>query len=251
MTNIEKRNKAMVTMAKTGMTYEEIGCAFGLTRERVRQVLKKAGITGSTTRAARAAIKAQALESDRERILEWAKANPGLGARDAEAALGLKEGRVAEALGVEVGRVFVRQKPNASVRYTDDDIVRALQEAAFVQGNPMSKVAYDEYVEAFGGPSGVLVAKRFGTWKKACQAAGLGVSSLPGNCNRRWGQGELVDILLDYFSSEGARGTYDDYARWAKEVPGRPSEPTIRNRFGSWTAAKRAALAAGAAGLAA
>ena len=29
----------------------------------------------------------------------------------------------------------------------------------------------------FGGPSGVLVAKRFGTWKGACRAAGLDVNS--------------------------------------------------------------------------
>lgn len=241
----------MVAMAKSGMTYEEIGGTFGVTRERVRQVLKKAGITGSTTRGARAAAKAATLEADRERILEWAKGNPGLGARDAEEALSLKEGRVAEALGSSVNRVFVRQKPNACLRYTDEDIVRALREAAFIQGDPMSKVAYDEYVEAFGGPSGVLVAKRFGTWKKACQAAGLGVSTLPGNCNRRWGQGQLVDILLDYFNSTTARGTFDDYARWASQESGRPSAPTVRNRFGSWTAAKRAALAAGASATAA
>lgn len=246
-----KRDRAILAMAKTGMTYAEIGGTFGVSRERIRQILKAAGITGSTTRGARAAVKAATLVVDREHILNWAKANPGLTVRDAEAALGLKDGRVTEALGPLVSRVFVRQKPAACQRYSDENIVEALRAAAFIQGDPMTKVAYDEHVGASGGPSGVLVAKRFGTWKQACREAGLSVNSLPGNLNRRWGQGQLVDILLNYFNSESARGTYDDYSRWASEAPGRPSAPTVRNRFGSWTAAKRAALAAGAAAVAA
>ncbi|MEO6471924.1 MAG: sigma factor-like helix-turn-helix DNA-binding protein [Aeromicrobium sp.] len=249
--NDAKRDRAIVAMAKTGMTYAEIGGTFGVTRERIRQILKKSGITGSTTRAARAAAKQEARVADRERVLDWARHNPGLGVRDAEDALGLEDGRVCEALGSDVSRIFVRQRPTASVRYSDEVIVETLRDASIVQGDPMSKMAYDEYVEAFGGPSGVLVSKRFGTWKGACIAAGLGVSALPGNRNRRWGQGQLVDVLIDYFNSTSARGTFDDYNRWAHEEIGRPSAPTVRNRFGSWTAAKRAALAAGAAAIAA
>jgi hypothetical protein len=166
-------------------------------------------------------------------MLEWVKQNPGLGAHDAETALDLEEGRVCEALGAEVSRVFVRQKPNSGVRYTDEVIVDSLRDAAIVQGSRLSKVAYDEYVAVFGDPSGVLEAERFRTWKKACQAAGLEVSSLPGNLNRRWGRGQLVDVLIDYFNSMAARGTFDDYCRWAGEAPGRSSGPTIRNRFAS------------------
>ena len=74
-----KRNRAIVAMAKTGMTYEEIGSTFGVTRERVRQILNKAGITGSTTRGARAVAKREALAARPRAILEWAKQNPGLG----------------------------------------------------------------------------------------------------------------------------------------------------------------------------
>lgn len=251
MTTIDKRNEAIVAMAKTGLTYEEIGRTIGLTRERVRQILKLAGITGSTTRGARNAAKATALEADRHLILEWAKGNPGLGVRDAERALGLKQGRVAEALGAEAGRVFVRQRRNPALRYTDADLVRALRAAAAVKGDPMTIVAYEQYVARNGGPSGVLVVKRFGTWKKACQAAGLGTNAFPGNLNRRWGQGQLVEILLDYFNSTTARGTFDDYCRWAGQNADRPSGATVRDRFGSWTAAKRAALAAGALAVAA
>jgi transposase len=242
------RNRAIVAMAQTGMTYADIGATFGVTRERVRQILNKAGITGSTTRSARAATKQATLSVDRERILEWAKHNPGLGARDAEEALDLKEGRVSEALGSDVSRVFVRQKPNTHLRYTDEVIFESLRCASIVQGEPMSRAAYDEYVAVFGGPTGVLLTKRFGSWKGACRAAGLAVHSGRGNTNRRWSQGQLVEVLIDYFNSSAARGTLDDYCRWAGEEKAvRPSGPTILNRFGSWTAAKRAALAAGVA----
>lgn len=248
MKSTDQRNRAMIAMAQCGMTYAEIGAAFGVTRERVRQILNRAGITGSTTRSARAATKQEALAADRKRILDWAQQNPGLSAHDAEEALALKDGRVSEALGSDVARVFVRQKPKAHVQYTDAVIVESLRSASVLQGEPMSKVAYDEYVEVFGGPSGVLLMKRFGSWKAACRAAALAVHPSRGNTRRRWSQGQLVEVLIEYFRSPGARGTLDDYCRWAGEdKPVRPSGPTILNRFGSWTAAKRAALAAGSA----
>lgn len=85
------RDRAIVAMARTGMTYEEIGATFGLTRERIRQILNKAGITGSTTRGALAAAKREALAADRGRILEWAKQKPGLAVRDAATGLDLTE----------------------------------------------------------------------------------------------------------------------------------------------------------------
>ena len=96
------------------------------------------------------------------------------------------------------------------------------------------------------------MAKRFVTWKGACQAAGVVHNTHQGNTHRRWGKGQSVEMLLEYFESEGARGSFDDLERWAREdKPARPSAQTVRNRFGSWTAAKRAALAAGAAAVAA
>jgi len=248
----QDRNRAIVEMAQTGLTYAEIGMHFGLTRERVRQIIKPFGVDGSTTRGARAAQKREALEADRDRILSWAKHNPGLCAADAEAALGIKPGRVREALGVEATRIFTYTSARVAVRYTDERIFQALRDAAILLGNPLSKAAYDEYVEAFGGPSGVLLMKRFGTWKAACRAAGLSVHDHVGFTRRRWSQGQLVEVLMDYFGSPGARGSVDDYERWAAEdKPARPSGALIRDRFGSWTAAKRAALAASAPGLAA
>jgi len=246
--DVDQRNGAMLAMAKNGMTYEEIGGMYGVTRERVRQILKKFGVTGSTTRGARAEAKLGVLSADRAHILEWAKRNPGLAARDAEEALGLEVSRVSQALGAEVSRVFIWKPRNAKLRYTEEMIFEALRSASILQGAPMSKASYDEYIEVFGGPTSILLTQRFGSWKAACRAAGLAVHAERGNTKRRWSQGELVEVLIDYFSSPTARGTLDDYGRWAAEVKAvRPSGPTIAFRFGSWTAAKRAALAAAGA----
>lgn len=250
--NRQERNDAIVEMAKTGCTYEEIGQHFGVTRERVRQIIKPYGIDGATTRGARAAQKRKALDADRQCILDWAKHNPGLCAGDAEEALGLRPGRVRQALGADVARIFIFTPRSFAVRYTDEEIFEALRDAATLQGDPLSKVAYEEYVKAFGGPSGVLLMKRFGTWKKACRAAGLALHDHIGFTRRRWSQGQLVEVLMDYLGSPDARGSVDDYDRWAAaDKPARPSGPLIRDRFGSWTAAKRAALAASAPALAA
>lgn len=40
-----ERNQRMVTMYRQGLTLEKIGQSFGLTRERVRQILRKQGVT--------------------------------------------------------------------------------------------------------------------------------------------------------------------------------------------------------------
>ena len=41
--DLERRDKAIVTLRNSGLTYQEIADEFGITRERVRQLLRKRG----------------------------------------------------------------------------------------------------------------------------------------------------------------------------------------------------------------
>lgn len=247
-----ERDRIIEQMARTGLTYEAIGQQFGLSRERVRQLLKLVGIDGATMREIRLTSKQVALQNDQDRIRAWVKHNPGLCVPDAEEALGLHPGRVREALGDEVTRLFTFSPRHHQVRYTDADILGTLRDAADIQGDPLTGNAYDEYVAVFGGPSRARIMQRYGTWKAACSAAGLSISDYVGNTHRRWSRAQLIEAVIEYIHSPGARGSVDDYDRWAAEdKPARPGSGTIRNRFGSWTAAKRAALSASARGFAA
>ncbi|WP_164519736.1 sigma factor-like helix-turn-helix DNA-binding protein [Nocardioides ferulae] len=238
------RNRHIVTLACDGsLTYQEIGDLFGMTRERVRQIIKKAGIDKTTRRAARAEAEVEALAFDGDLIREWVRHNPARTIEEASEALGLSAQRIRQALGSDAGRLFVRPfHQGLARRYSDADIIEVLSAAAALASGPLTKTAYDEYVAAHGGPSGIRVLQRFGSWKAACEAAGVTCGQARRSYTRRWTAGTMVDNLIAYFDSPGATGAFADYDQWSRGHADRPSGQTIRNHFGSWQAAKTAAL---------
>lgn len=238
------RNRRIVTLAHDGsLTYQEIGDLFGMTRERVRQIIKKAGIDKTTRRAARAVAEAEALAFDGDLVREWVRHNPARTIEEAAEVLGFTVRRIRQALGNDAGRLFVRPfHQGLAQRYSDGDILEVLAAAAALASGPLTKTAYDEYVAAHGGPSGVRVLQRFGSWKAACDAAGVTCGQARRSYARRWTAGTMVDKLITYLESPGATGAFIDYDRWSRGHVDRPSGQTIRNHFGSWQAAKTSAL---------
>lgn len=124
--------------------------------------------------------------------------------------------------------------------YTDDDVVRALLRAAGMAGTPLTVAGYDRVARDLSGPSSARIVQRFGSWNAACSAAGLPTNPGRGAPGRRWPREVVVSAVADYLATDGARGSYADYGRWAQETGG-PSPQTVRNILGGWTAAKAAA----------
>lgn len=126
----------------------------------------------------------------------------------------------------------------------DPTAIQALNALAAVAGllgqDHLSKTEYDKVRCAVpGAPSSVRITQVFGTWNQACQAIGLAVNRAQTAARSRWRQAEVARLLAT-FLSQSAAGTYRDYARWARST-GAPSGQTVRNAFGSWSAAKTAA----------
>jgi hypothetical protein len=239
----QARNHHLVALAATGMTLQEMGDLYGITREMVRIVLANAGITGTDLRAARRRHAERLREADRRAIVTWARANPGRTVKQAAEALGMTSARIHEVLGGEAGGLFVRDPARSDRVYSDVDIARRLQAAAAVMGNPLSKNDYDTYVLARGGITSIRILQRFGgSWNAACRAAGLDVNRGRRSYTRRWSTPDLVLHVIDYLESEDATGSYYDYDRWARLHPDRPSSQSVRNYLGSWGEAKRLAL---------
>lgn len=112
--------------------------------------------------------------------------------------------------------------------------------AGVVAADHLSKSEYDKVrYKVPGAPSAARITQVFGTWNQACQAIGLAVNRAQTAVGSRWRQAELAQLLAT-FLGQSAAGTYRDYARWARST-GAPSGQTIRNAFGSWSAAKAAA----------
>jgi len=73
------RIETMIQMRNDGSTLQAVGDAFGISRERVRQLLKRVGYLGKPDLASKKATAEQqaiAAEKNRQRSREWRAANP-------------------------------------------------------------------------------------------------------------------------------------------------------------------------------
>jgi Homing endonuclease associated repeat len=128
----------------------------------------------------------------------------------------------------------------AGHRYTDEDMLNAMRQAARLHHGPLTVAAYDEYQRAHGGPSGIWLLRRFGTWRAACQAVGAQCNATR-SWSRRWSDTDLIEWVAIYLASPDAKGTYNEYLHWARETPDAPSGPTVRTVFPRWGAVKNVA----------
>lgn len=113
------------------------------------------------------------------------------------------------------------------------------------QGEKRSKVTCDAAIpitRQLRLPSQAAIIARFGSWSRACCAAGLGSSSKA----RRWSPGQLarfgapryarttlIAALADYFAEadmQQVKATFEGYSEWASRER-RPSGGTIRARL--------------------
>lgn len=124
----------------------------------------------------------------------------------------------------------------------DASILRALAEWAREKGRPPTVA---EWSAARRSPSAQVLARRFGSWSAALERAGLEAPRASGGRGRRWSEVALIGAVAQFLARPDApardRGGQVAYSRWAAEVGG-PSISLLRLRFGSWSAAKAAAL---------
>ena len=155
-----------------GATLEEVGARFGLSRERVRQILQEAGIK------TRSIGETSALRRDRllrERGDEIRAAFSELKDIDAVA----RRLEVPRALVREVvARSFPasERKSRRSPMYSSEELIACLKEAGAAPGR-LTTGKYAKYAEGrqLGDgrpwPSFQTLAKRFGTWRRALAEA--------------------------------------------------------------------------------
>lgn len=95
--------------------------------------------------------------------------------KEIAARFGISGPRVSQILG----RTGVPARPNRRKRYTDDELLAFLQEAAASISGPLTVRAYSEYAkgrqtdDGRHWPSYMTSIERFGTWRKALAKVGL------------------------------------------------------------------------------
>lgn len=127
-----------------------------------------------------------------------------------------------------------------AVKYAESDLLEGLRSAAGHCGVPLTVKQYDGFRRAHQPDlaSGIWVIRHFGTWRSACERAGLEANSTR-STSSRWSDAELLRALADYLAEPGTTGSYAGYQDWARATDGAPSGALLRSRFGTWAEAKR------------
>jgi hypothetical protein len=239
-----------------GESLEQVGQAFGVTRERIRQRIARVGVTGRLARAAHRLARESEQQYFQPRVEQYVMAHPGCY---------YYEITDATECSIDDAELFARDvrwlvlDANEDEESADESLpsvletrrrsVVALQHAATFSF-PVSSKAYtsllrDNYIE---GPSAVRIIQVFGTWRTACDAAGVEsgqTGTQPGHSALFSSEDVLHSVssfLLDR-ECAGASNQYDDWRSRQTNGEDLPSFGTVRKVLGpSWAAARRRAL---------
>jgi hypothetical protein len=237
-----QRAWAMARLREQGQSLDEIALRFGVSRERVRQILQTHGGPDSQrvadARRRRADQEAQACI---EQLLELWRA--GEAPRGVASALGLQATACRRAIARSVTE-FDRAARKASLAraravaktYSDHDIAGALASVADSLGRVPSAKEYEALARERESPSLATVLNRMGGWTNAVRAAGLTPVSTPARTrSRRWTDEacwEAVRRVVVELEEIPTVVTYDCHAADRADLP---SSATLRNRLGRWS----------------
>jgi DNA-binding PadR family transcriptional regulator len=240
-----RRNQAIVAARQEGDTLREVGHRFGLSRERVRQILVDMDAADlALPKRARDGRRTVAVErrSD-EALAAW---RAGSGIQTIAATLGLSRAEVRglidrhataadrAARRVALSNATRRAKPQG---HSDEKLVAALRRVVDDAGHVPSSKEYGRIAKATGLPSLSTVENRFGGWNAAVRAAGL-TPTRPRSRSyeRRWTEANCLEALRALEAELGGFPSQHDYEQLSPRRPDLPSSATLRTRLGSWSA---------------
>ncbi len=237
------RMRQMRALRERGYSLDEIALQFGVSRERVRQILRAYGAPDpelvADARRRRASEQAEARVD--ELLAMW---RSGTEAGSAAATLGLQGAACRSTIArfaTEVDRA-ARKASLSGVRgaktYSERDILVALRAVAAGLGRVPSAKEYALLARGLELPSLPTVLNRLGGWTRAVQAAGLTPIAAASESarRRRWTDSACWAALRRVVEELDEVPTVLSYERHAAGRHDLPSSATLRNRLGRWSA---------------
>ncbi|MBO1031163.1 hypothetical protein IPV09_07415 [Tessaracoccus sp. SD287] len=210
-----------------GETLQEIGDDYGVTRERIRQIINTETPWSTTSiGAARRRTLAVQAEAERRAVLEWSEANVGAPIEQAVAQLKLNEEVVRKYLGRHRIRHELVEKKAPEGRSLD--ALLADLRRFYAETGGTSAAAYGRWAKNAGVPGQQTIAIRFGSWNDAAARAGI-KDAPPIERERRYSDEDLWAAVLD--GIRAGQFTAKEFEDWLVTVEGAPSLATIRNRL--------------------
>jgi DNA-binding CsgD family transcriptional regulator len=239
-----ERSLDMVVMRAAGMSLQEIGAHFGVTRERVRQLLLD--FTDVIDEQRENVLVSKAEENQR-RVLEVLSARPGLTKSELEESLDSTWEQISKDVPRRWAKFIGSEARVGNPRWSREQILAAIRRAARVE-EPLSRKTFDLLVKerVVDCCSTVRIAQVFGKWSTACELAGVeSVSSWIDEYERSWTEDDCIQWMCEFLLSEGSSRSVGSYDQWAKTQDGQPpSSGTIRGIAGQWSLVTNRALLA-------
>ena len=210
-----------------------------MTRERVRQILKREGVDGATAINARRALMVEAAEARREDILHAFRRGDSTAqiARDLDVGPTAVRALLDDAVTPldRAHRRANRHSAGMGELFSDEDLVAAVREVGGRYGRTPTTAEYGR--AAAGGmlPSAQLIHVRLG-WREAVLRAGLTPrGSVRRTYTRRWPADACRHALRRIVVETGEVPTAAQYEALAQLDDSLPSIATVRNRLGRWS----------------
>jgi len=236
-----QRVRQMQALRQQGWSLDEIALRFGVSRERVRQILRAHG--GPAPQDIADARRRRAEEQAEQRIDELlALWRAGEQPRSAADKLGLQAAAcrsTIERFATDVDRAARKASMGGARRiqlYSDRDIILALTSVSIRVGRVPSAKEYAAHARVLNYPSLPTVLNRMGGWTHALRAAGMQPLSAPARSRkRRWTEESCWQALRGVVEELGEIPTVLSYERHALGRADLPSAATLRNRLGRWS----------------
>ena len=238
----ERYKRAIIHDWQQGSSISQLARDHGVSRAVINRLLEVNGVRGESPDK-----KSMDRESRRQDLIKWLRENPGVTINDAADALGLSPRTVSDYLVAteeEMLIVTVRGKPQ---EFSREEMLASLRRVFWLlpeeeRSKGLSKSVYA--ANAGDGPSVSLFEKRFPSWRKACEEAGvMAVRQNRRVYTRTFTDDDLLSAVAECMEETGDP-TFANYTAWAQESGGRyPSGALVLNRLGRWSEVRRKALA--------
>jgi Homing endonuclease associated repeat/Sigma-70, region 4 len=237
------RDQEIVRLRAEGLRLAEIGRRFGLSRQRVAQIIDDAGRVQAedVTDTRRVADARRARERSGEIFELWREGVPvgeiheRIGVtwraiRQTIAEHATDEDRAARATALS------RRRDPILPLFTDEQLLAGLRAVAARLGHPPTGGEYEQWAKKLGLASAQTVYMRFGGWSRALRRAGLEPINAPMRVySPKWHIAACLRALVSVADQLGDPPRYQRYLELAATREDLPSAATLRVRLGLWS----------------
>jgi hypothetical protein len=242
---ISQRDLKIIQLRKEGKTLDKIGKEVSVTRERVRQILRKHApdIVFGEIREKKEVEELKLFNDRNIEIHELIKKNwhdyQYLKFDDLALKFGIPVWRLRRCLSkIQYTYLQANEERKVAQYWSDDECLKSLQSAA-TYAFPITVTKYRRLLETGDvvGPTPALLYQRFGSWVQACERAGVEYGEALREYNRTWNDTELITSVRKFmYQRDDGKWSLEKYEEWRRSpaVEG-PSMGLLKLRFGSWT----------------